>query len=448
MIMVAGSHAIVAISSPPGRSLRGLIRVSGGDLSNLARRLFGAVPQPRVLTKAKARPWGLPCLVMYFPGPNSFTGEDVIELQLPGNPALLERAVQHILTTAERDHQPMRLAEAGEFTRRAFLAGKIDLTQAEGIAATISATSDAQLQAAKLLRGGRLGRLATNLVDELGETLALVEAGIDFTDQDDVVAISPPELDARLATVLKQINELIARSRLWSVFDDLPWVVLVGPPNAGKSTLFNALLGHERAVTSDKVGTTRDVLCEPLRITDAQGQAAEVMLVDVAGLTHAEGMIDVAMQDAAVEAINRADLVLSLGGHVAVNCEVICIGAKADVVNHKEEDCDVVVSAHTGEGMNELRQRMAECLGQRAVTLSGEMLALQPRHSAALHEAEACIAQTRDQLAPLLDQSVPGEMELIASHMRVALDALGELGGQLSPDDVLGKVFATFCIGK
>ena len=447
------SDPIIAVSSPPGRSHRGLVRVSADDLAPLMDSLFGAPPPPRRLSRVSLpipdQP--LAALAIYHPAPRSYTGQDTLELQIPGNPALLERVLHEVLHAVQRALGRGRLAEPGEFTQRAFTAGRIDLTKAEGIAATISATADAQLEAARLLRTGRLGRWSVELVDELGMALALVEAGIDFTDQEDVSPISPRDLDARLARLEASLNDLLRRSRSWSAIESLPWVVLIGPPNAGKSTLFNALLGRTRAVVSDIAGTTRDVLAEPLRIGDG-----EVMLVDVAGLDRAEGLIDRAMQKAAADAIQRAELALVLDPHMPpprADLPLIRLRPKSDLMEARDaglpdNDNILAISARSGHGLRELRSRIADAISDRAVALSGEMLALQPRHQAEIDASLQALAQARALLHPQLPARVLSRMELIAATMRDALDHLGALGGQLSPDDVLGRIFSTFCIGK
>jgi tRNA modification GTPase len=397
----------------------------------------------------------MPCLAIFFPAPRSYTSEDVLELQLPGNPALLEAALHALRDAARLASLPLRVAEPGEFTRRAFLASRLDLTQAEGIAAVISATTDAQLQAGRLLQTGRLGQWASQLVDQIGNALALVEAGVDFTDQDDVVPITPAQLDAQLAVAADELAALRNRSRSAASLEALPWVVLLGPPNSGKSTLFNAMLGHERAVTSPAAGTTRDVLCEPLTITDSRGRPAEIMLVDLAGLDDPVTQLDADMQAAVHDALNRADLIVKLvtvtplDRHLPDHTPVIRIGAKADVQQHEPHTVDMTVSAVTGAGITDLTRRLAAALGDRAVTLAGEIHALQPRHFAALHAAQQALDLARAGLAEQRGARRSLEdAELIAHHMRAALEALEALGGRLTPDDVLGKVFATFCIGK
>ena len=471
------AEVIVAASSAAGRSPRCIIRLSGDNLSDIIHSALNPPPPPRrlsitnLLLKAHGLPavgpnpfpavgpvddLPLPCLALYFPAPHSYTGQDVLELQIPGNPALLDRVMRHLISAADHCAAAMRHAEAGEFTRRAFLAGKLDLTKAEGIAATIGAVSDAQLAAAKLLRNGRLGAWATQLVDRLAHLLALVEAGIDFVDQDDVVPITPAALDDGLCGMQQEIEQLQRRSRSWSALEALPWVVLTGRSNVGKSTLFNALLGRTRAVTSALAGTTRDVLCESLGLHGAAGEA-EVMLVDIAGLDRPEGALDRSMQSAARDALQRAELILHLSDREndadtldRTSAPVIAVCAKCDQMTDRKARRDgwIHVSALTGEGLNELRQAIGERLADRAVSLHAQMLALQPRHAEAVRDAGDDVAEARRLLAGQLNADALTDMELIADCLRAGLDRLEALGGRMTPDDVIGRIFATFCIGK
>jgi len=457
--MTAIHDPIVAVSSPPGRSVRGIVRVSGGDLTPTINALFKSAPTPRTLARCRLSEAvhgcaGLPCLVLYHPGPKSFTGQDTLEIQVPGNPAMLERALHGIISVLRRHDDASRIADAGEFAQRAYLAGRIDLTRAEGVAATISAVSDAQLHAARLLRSGRLGGWAATLVDRLAQLLALVEAGIDFVDQDGVVAITPCELDNGLAEIERDLRGMLNRSRSWSSLEALPWVVLAGPPNAGKSTLFNTLLGHERAVTSDLAGTTRDVLAEPLRIEDSDGRAAEVMLVDVAGLDEPSAGLDASMQRAANDALDRADLLVWVRPQGAAAApphnDALIVESKCDLQEPAEREPDDVLrlSAHSGEGVAELRRAIGQRVGDRAVTLAGELLALNPRHHDEMNATLADVVEARTMVADQLADDTLAEMEVVADRLRAALDHLGAIGGEMTPDDVIGKVFATFCVGK
>ena len=471
--MVPTTHdaIIMAAASPPGRSARAIVRLSGPALSPLCQQLFDRTLPPRELTPCRlhldaSRSVDLPVLAIRFAGPASFTGEDVLEIQLPGNPALIARVLRAVAESGRATGQRVGLAEPGEFTRRAFGAGRIDLTEAEGIAATIGAVSDAQLAAAGLLRRGRLGRWSVEQADALAHLLALVEAGIDFVDQDDVVAIAPIRLADGLGAIDAALGKMLASSRAWSTLDAVPWVVMVGPPNAGKSTLFNALLGRQRAVTSDVAGTTRDVLAEPLTIETADGQRAEVMLADAAGLgampSDGAGPLDEAMQAAAHEAADRADLLLLVDEATVDRAAFVDwlaalgidparrphlhVGAKADLGT--DAAADLNVSARAGEGLDGLRQAIASRLADRATLLAGEKLALQPRHRHELTAAREALARALAHVEPQRDQPTLDDAELIAATLRQALDRLGELAGQMTPDDVLGRVFATFCIGK
>ncbi len=440
------TDTIVAVSSPPGRSPRGLVRLAGpGALAVLEALVEGADPRPRLVRRGRLRGPSLPPLpILYtcFRGPASYSGDDVAELQCPGHPALLERIL------ARACQAGARLAEPGEFTYRAYVAGKLDLTQAEGIAATISALSDSQLAAAAHLRQGELARFAQRCVDRLGSVLALVEAGIDFVDQEDVVPIAPPELAAALDELEKELQGLLGRSRSWGAVEALPRVVLAGSPSAGKSTLFNALLGRTRSVVDALPGTTRDVLEEPLRLPDG----GEVMLVDLAGLEDAAATpLDAQVQRRAADAIASADLVLHLDDTPlppGLSATVRRVRTKCDLIpaDMQHTSDPLHVSGVTGQGLDALREAVAAALGERCVSLRADLLALQPRHTAALHAAVAALHEAGDHFDPRghrLD-----DVELVAASLRAALDALAALGGRLTPDDVIGRVFATFCVGK
>lgn len=483
------TDTIVAVSSPPGRSSRGLIRLSGPNTSAvLDHLLLGPPDAPREMVSARLRRPAIPVQLLRFAGPASYTGDDLAELQLPGHPALLDRVLHDITATPNTD---VRLAEPGEFTFRAYTAGKLDLTQAEGVGATIAAVSDSQLAAAALLRHGTLGQTAESLVDQLGSLLALVEAGIDFTDQEDVTPISPDDLSARLSRIGEALEQLLSRSRSWGAIEALPRVVLVGPPSVGKSTLFNALLGRERAIIDPAPGTTRDALAEPLRLNDRESQPVEVMLVDLAGLDQAlaedASLPDHSAQRAAHQAIQQAELILRLSEdpgtekiQLACDAPLIDLVSKCDQAEQLGDDADrlrrevevhdaddstpplamravedgchagsmIRVSARTGAGLVALRHAIVEALAGRAVSLQADLLALQPRHERALQRAVEELGHAEQTLAPAIGSRHLPDIELLADAMRSALDALASLGGRLTPDEVIGRVFATFCVGK
>lgn len=400
-----------------------------------------------------------PCLTLLFPAPRSYTGQDVIEIALPGNPTMIDRVASLAL-----DHGA-RQAEAGEFTARAWMNSRMTLTQAEGVAATIAAASDAQLRAAQALRGNRLGRVAAGLCDRLADALALVEAGIDFTDEEDVVAINPADLAQRLDELAREIDDTLSRSIGSESLSALPRVVLVGEPNAGKSTLYNALLARKRAVVSGRAGTTRDAIAEPMHLDPGDPLSPEVLLMDIAGLDDSPLGLNPLMQRAAREAIAGADLLVALEApdaalpsqalaaalrlaHAAA--PVVAVRSKADLASSAPRGAGggMRVSALTGEGLAALRRRIAEVLTDRLAAPSAEALALLPRHEQLLREARVHLGAAHSLAGRQEASRTLRDAEIIAASMRSALDALGALAGAVSPEDVLGRIFAGFCIGK
>lgn len=436
---------IVAVSSAPPPARRVVLRISGPDALAAARNL-SAVPHLRGVTDVSLRIRGssgggvsVPAVVSVFRGPSSYTGEDVVEIGVPGSPWVVQALMASLLAVPG-----VRQAEPGEFTARAFLAGKLDLTAAEGVAAAIAAADQRQLDAARQLRSGQLVREITPLTDRLAELLALVEAGIDFSDED-VRFITPSDLATSLDEFIDRLASLLTRGRQFGVLTATPRIVLTGPPNAGKSTLLNRLTGQTRAVTSPVAGTTRDVLEARLKLP-----RGEALLTDTAGLAEAPPTDDIESQmvAAARSAVAAADLVVRVipltHGHPSAH-----LGREPDLLVHTMADLapatpptpgSVVVSAHTGQGIPDLTKRLDElCFGRPG----GDGLALTTRHIAHLRDALDTLTTVRASLAAAADVD-----ELTAASLREALTSLGHISGAVSPDDVLGKVFATFCIGK
>jgi tRNA modification GTPase len=434
---------IVAVASPPGRAARGIVRASGREACAAAAAvLAGDCPareaiaaRRRGVHAARLRDPAIPVLVLVMPGPESATGEDCTEIHAPGNPALLERIVAAAVAGAGGN---ARRAAPGEFSARAVLAGRTDIAGAERVAAAIAAETDAGLAAAERLRSGAAHAAVAADAEEVAAVLALVEAGIDFTDQEDVVAIARPELERRIAAVRDSLRARASRARAQEAASHAPRVVLVGAPNAGKSSLFNALVGAERTVAADGRGTTRDAVEHALRLP-----GGEAVLVDLPGIEEAEGELDVLAQRRAGDEIDRADLLLecSEDGSAAdaalpAGVPSIRVRTKADARRDGPREA-VATSAVTGAGIEALRSRIAAALASAAPRAAGD---------AALGAARrALVAEAAGSLDSALREHAP---ELVAACLRTALDRLGEVSGAIPPDDVLGRLFAGFCVGK
>lgn len=394
----------------------------------------------------------LPCLMIAGLSPRTYTGEDTIELLVPGSPHVIERVVQRVLTI-----EGVRLAEPGEFSARAYLAGKLTLDQAEGIVGVIAARTDLELRSAERVLRGETGHTYRVWSEQIAALLALVEAGIDFTDQEDVVPIKPAELYARLGEVRAGIVTHLGSARGSMEPSRRPTVVLAGPPNAGKSTLMNALLGRPRAIVSARAGTTRDAIDEPMTLTPSKPRIHRgepplaIILTDLPGLdVHPDSEIDRAAQSHARERIESADIVLLAdpSGEFAMPPtagRVVRVRTKADRPMPGNAAGVCSVCALTGEGLDELREALYKAIAGRDIAGPSEHTVL-PRHADALRRTlaglEAALGAVDSQARTLT------RPELVAGHLRLALDALGEIAGRVEPDAIIGRIFASFCIGK
>lgn len=351
----------------------------------------------------------------------------------------------------------VRLAAPGEFTARAHLHGRLTVEQAEGVGMLISARNDAERAAANRLLAGEAGARYGSLADDLAEALALVEAGIDFTDQEDVVAIAPAALRTRLARIQSEVVDILSRAGEQSRRSSDMVVCLAGAPSAGKSTLFNALLGRARAAVAPEAGTTRDALRETL-VLDDQSPGLSVTLVDLAGLDIAlatRGPADAESQRAARRALASADVVVHCDptgrfGLLPIDGEPVTlrVRTKADLPGSREgESGALAVCALDGWRVGALRRAIADA-ALATTSRAGDDLAVLPRHAAALTKARGAIEDTVSRLDDTDGDSRLHDEEIIAGLMREALDALGEISGRIEPDDVIGRVFAHFCVGK
>ncbi len=470
--IATSTDAIVAISSPLGCSARGIVRVSGDTSFALVReRLVGGtltstrgVHRVRVSLTVAGEPIELPALALVMVGPSSFTGQDTVELLVAGHQDLLNALVD-ALCDASRGAHAGRRAIAGEFSARAFLNGRIAMDEAEAIALSIAAESDAQLDAARTLREGRVGTVAAAAAHELTGALALVEAGIDFSDQEDVVAISAGDLVGLLDAVSASLETILDGSTPEESLRSLPIVALRGATNAGKSSLFNALLCRERVVTSHHPGSTRDAIVEPLTLH----RGREVLLMDLPGIEDPQHALDEAMQQVAHHGSASATVRLSCvalstgvardllethasdGGRPTVRVWTQADRVDAATRAHARTHGGYITSARTGEGIDELREALTQQLDEQGwIGGAREAPVLLARHRAAIVEATRAMRRARDAAQRCVEASkrAAEPAELIATDLREALDALGVVAGHRTADDVLSALFARFCIGK
>ncbi|MDH5576956.1 MAG: tRNA uridine-5-carboxymethylaminomethyl(34) synthesis GTPase MnmE [Betaproteobacteria bacterium] len=430
---------IAAIATPPGRGAIGIVRVSGPRAPEIAGRLLGRVPPPRVATFLAARDARGELLdegvVLYFPAPHSYTGEHAFEFQGHGGPMVLHSVLSACVDAGAR------LAEPGEFTRRAFLNGKLDLAQAESVADLIDAASrEAARSALRSLRG-EFSAAVDALVAQLVELRALTEAMLDFPDEE-VDALHRDDAAVRLARVRGMLDEVHGKSRQGSLLRTGIHVVIAGRPNVGKSSLLNRLAGEERAIVTPVAGTTRDALREPIQI-----EGVPLVVIDTAGLRPSSDPVERLGIERTQQELARADMILAVfeAGQAHAPLDEVPAGTDLIEVYNKLDLAPgfvppagaLAVSAKTGAGLDALKQAILKAAGWNA---TGESVFLaRARHLQALQRAASHLdAATRE----------PQRWELFAEELRLAQAALAEITGEFSADDLLGEIFGRFCIGK
>ncbi|MCK7592456.1 tRNA uridine-5-carboxymethylaminomethyl(34) synthesis GTPase MnmE [Pseudomarimonas salicorniae] len=441
---------IAAVASGAAPAGVGIVRVSGPAVPGLAARLLGRPPRPRHAHYLTLRDdAGEPIdqgLLLFFPAPHSFTGEDVMELQVHGSPVVLNTLVHHLVGLGARHARP------GEFSERAFLNNKLDLAQAEAVADLITAGSELQARAALRSLQGAFSRRVDDLVEAVTRLRIHVEAAIDFPEEE-IDFLADPVIGERLAAVTDQARALLGETRRGARITRGLHAVILGPPNAGKSSLLNALLGDERAIVTEQAGTTRDLLHERLRI-----DGVEIGLVDTAGLREdsedaieREGMRRARQQraqadllllvlpdgDGAAEALLREE---SAGAarRIWIHNKIDLSGGPAGRRDAADGELHVGLCARSGQGLDTLHRLLRELAG---ASTEGGAFSARERHVEALAAALA-------HLEAAADPSLAGAGELMAEELRQAQQRLGEITGAFDADALLGRIFSEFCIGK
>lgn len=444
---MAAERTIAAQATPGGTGAVALIRVSGpeaGEVAADACRREGGWPDRRAtLATVRAEDGGVidQVLVTYFAGTRSYTGEPVAEISTHGGRLVTRRVFERLLACGAHPASP------GEFTERAFFNGKLDLTQAEAVMDLISAQSDLSLRAAHEQLEGRLGRSTEGLRGELIEVVAQLEAWIDFPEED-IDPETGAALAARIESVIDRIGRLLSTADQGRILREGLRTVICGRPNAGKSSLLNALLGEERAIVSTTAGTTRDTIEEMLVV-----DGVPLRIIDTAGLRAAGDDIEEEGIRRTMKAAEGADLLIVVADGTLPPDEamppVLPEVARRLVVRNKLDlgeaagwEEGVPVSCADGRGMEELRHHVRELADLGEADWGEHSVAVNARHRACLQQAEAALRRALEQLRG------GAEAEIISLDLREGLDQLGEIAGRVDTEEILGSIFSQFCIGK
>ena len=446
------TDTIAALATPVGTSAIALTRVTGPDAARIAQEILGELPPPRVARHGDYRDTsGLlvdDALFTFFPQASSYTGEDALEISSHGNPFIAQRILEDLF------RRGCRVAEPGEFTQRAFLNGRMDLSQAEAVMDLIHARSERALESANQQLRGSLGRRLNELIERLLGVLARVEAYIDFPEED-----LPPEDREALRTAVdslaKDTDRLLATGRYGELLRDGIKTVIAGAPNAGKSSILNRLVGQERAIVSAEPGTTRDFIEERIMV----GPHC-LRLIDTAGLNPNPGAVEQLGIEKSLERIAEANLLLLVveAGHALPDFpaalvarihanETIVVVNKVDLVPASlpavfNRARSVEVSALTGTGFDRLTSEIVRIADSFQTSDKEDNIAINLRHAEALTRAKSSLADAREKIV------TSGPVELLASDLRGTLAAYGEIVGRVDNERMLDLLFSTFCIGK
>jgi len=454
--MMTRKLPIIAVATPPGKAGVGVVRISGQNLSGLISALFHKKLSPRqanLLTLCDEHGQAIDQIIaIYFVGPASFTGEDVLELQCHGGPQLLELVMKRCLELGK--DEGLVISEPGEFTLRAYLNNKIDLTQAEAIADLIDAQSEAAVRSAARSLQGAFSDDINSLIEEITQLRILVESTLDFPEEE-IEFLENAQARQRLAAVKEKLQALRAGAKQGKILRDGIQLVLAGAPNVGKSSLLNRLAGEEVAIVTPIAGTTRDRVKESITI-----EGVPMHIIDTAGLRDTEDAVEAKGIERSWEAIRLADLVIFLTdaesraqqdeiraqilSELPPKCAVLELMNKSDLLRDTPTATStntLLISAKTGAGIEQLKQKILELVGWSG-SQEGAILARR-RHLDCIERAAEHIEKS-EQFAANGNNS----LELFAEELSLAQRHLGEITGKLLPDDLLGKIFSQFCIGK
>jgi len=450
-------ETIAAQATAPGRGGVGIIRISGPEVINVAHAILGKLPELRkaeYLTFHDLNNQPLDQgIALYFKGPNSFTGEDVLELQGHGGPIILDMLLKEILSLNK-----VRMAKPGEFSEQAFINDKLDLTQAEAIADLINSSSEQAARCALHSLQGDFSKLVHQLVENTIHLRMYVEAAIDFPEEE-IDFLADEKIVNDLKSIIDEVEAVQQQAQQGSIIREGMRVVIAGRPNAGKSSLLNALSGKESAIVTDIEGTTRDVLSEQIHI-----DGMPLHIIDTAGLRESADKVEQIGIERAWQEIKQADRVLLMidssnsdnqdpqniwpefFSKLPENIGLTVIKNKADISGRSTGFTDesqrptITLSAKTGQGVNELKEHLKSIMGYQGSTEGGFMA--RRRHLAALEQAHQHLITGLEQLEAFMAG------EILAEELRLCQNALNQITGEFTNDDLLGQIFSSFCIGK